>query len=191
MGQETGVDLGIEAFATLTDAARRFNPGWYCTAERALKNTQRRVSRRKNGGNRRKKAVVLFAKAHQKAHRQRADLHYKTALALVRENDTICREDLQPANTLKERHLAKSKSDAEWSAFLSILAFKAAHAGKQVGAVNPAFASQSCSGCGVMVLKGLSVRWRSCPDCETGLHRDHNAAKNGERAGRNHRGAVA
>ena len=37
-GQETGVDLGIEAFATLSDGTRIFHPGWYCKAERALKN---------------------------------------------------------------------------------------------------------------------------------------------------------
>jgi putative transposase len=28
-GRETGVDLGIEAFATLSDGTRIFNPGWY------------------------------------------------------------------------------------------------------------------------------------------------------------------
>jgi putative transposase len=27
-GQETGIDLGIEAFATLSDGARVFSPGW-------------------------------------------------------------------------------------------------------------------------------------------------------------------
>jgi putative transposase len=46
-GQETGIDLGIEAFATLSDGTRVFNPGWYRKAERALKTAQRRVSRRK------------------------------------------------------------------------------------------------------------------------------------------------
>ena len=32
-GQETGIDLGIEAFATLSDGMRIFNPGWYRKAE--------------------------------------------------------------------------------------------------------------------------------------------------------------
>jgi putative transposase len=36
-GQQTGIDLGIEAFATLSDGARIFSPGWYRKAERALK----------------------------------------------------------------------------------------------------------------------------------------------------------
>jgi IS605 OrfB family transposase len=94
----------------------------------------------------------------------------------VRANDTMYHEDLQVRNMLRYHHLAKSIQDAGWSAFLSILAYKAAYAGKQVNAVAPAFTSRRCSGCGVMVQKGLSVRWHACPDCGTSLHRDHNAA---------------
>jgi putative transposase len=37
---------------------------------------QRRVSRRKTGRNRRKKAAILLAKAHQTVKRQRADFHH-------------------------------------------------------------------------------------------------------------------
>ncbi len=190
-GQETGIDLGIEAFATLSDGARIFNPGWYRKAERALKTAQRRVSRRKKGSHRRRKAVTLLAKAHQRVRRQRQDFHHKTALALVRANDTIYHENLQVANMVKNHHLAKSIQDAGWAAFLSILSFKAACAGREVVAINPAFTSQICSGCGVVVQKGLSVRWHSCPECGTSLHRDHNAARNIERAGLALRGAVA
>ena len=190
-GQETGIDLGIEAFVTLSDGTRIFSPGWYRKAERALKTAQRRVSRRKRGSNRRRKAIVLLAKAHQTVRRQRQDFHHKVALKLVRENDTIYHEDLQVRNMLRNHHLAKSISDAGWEAFLSILSYKAACAGRQVIAVNPAFTSQICSGCGVLVAKGLSVRWHSCPECGTSLHRDHNAAKNIERLGQSLRGVVA
>ncbi len=149
------------------------------------------MSRRKKGSNRRRKAVELLAKAHQTVTRQRQDFHHKTALALVRPNDTIYHEDLQTANMVRNHHLAKSIPDARWSAFLSILAFKAAYAGKRAVAVPPAYTSQRCSGCGVMVAKGLSVRWHSCPDCRTSLHRDHNAARNIERLGQSLRGEVA
>jgi putative transposase len=192
-GQETGIDLGIEAFATLSDGARIFSPGWYRKAERALKTAQRRVSRRKKGSHRRRKAVTLLAKAYQTVRRQRADFHYKTALTIIRANEVIYHEDLQTANMLKNHHLAKSIQDAGWSAFLSILAFKAACAGKRVVAVPPAYTSQRCSGCGRVVWKGLSVRWHRCPyeDCGTSLHRDHNAAKNIEWAGQALQGGVA
>jgi IS605 OrfB family transposase len=129
--------------------------------------------------------------AHQMVRRQRQDFHYKTALQLVRQYDTIYHEDLQVRNMVRNHHLAKSISDAGWAAFLSILTYKAACAGRQVIAVHPAFTSQRCSGCGIMVLKGLSVRWHSCPDCGTSLHRDHNAARNIERAGQVRQGGVA
>jgi putative transposase len=190
-GEETGIDLGLEAFATLSNGERIFHPGWYRKAERALKMAQRRVSRRKKGSVRRRKAVQLLAKANLKVKRQRQDFHHKTALALVLRNDTIYREDLQIVNMVKNHHLAKSVGDAGWGQFLSILSFKAACAGRSVVAVPPAYTSQACSGCGVMVQKSLSVRWHSCPECGTSLHRDVNAARNIERLGQSLRGEVA
>src|SRR6185312_16894190 len=190
-GQAIGIDLGLESFATLADGTMIHNPRCYRRAERRLKTAQRRVSRRKKGSNRRRNAVKLLAKAHQKVRRQRQDFQQKAALALVQQFDTIYHEDLQVANMLKNHHLAKSIADAGWSAFLSILAAKAAYAGRRVVAVPPAYTSQTCSGCGIVVQKGLSVRWHSCPNCGTSLHRDHNAARNIERAGQALQGEVA
>jgi putative transposase len=149
------------------------------------------MSRRKLGSHRRRKAVRLLTKAHQKVHRARADFHHKVALTLVRQFDTIYHEDMQTANLLRNHHVATSIADAGWSTFLSILAFKAVCAGKRAVAAPPAYTSQTYSGCGVLVHKSLSVRWHSCPDCGASLHRDHNAARNIERAGQARRGAVA
>jgi putative transposase len=187
----TGIDLGIEAFATFSDGARSFNPGWYRKAERALKTAQWRVSSCKKGSHRRQKGVKSLARAHQTVRRQRQDFHHKTARALVGENDTIYHENLQPANMMWNHHLAKSIRDAGWGAFLIILTDKAAWAGRRVVAVHPASTSQTCSGCGVVVQQGFSVRWHACPDCGTSLQRDHHAAKNSERAGQARRGGVA
>jgi putative transposase len=87
--------------------ARASSPlGWYRKAERALKTAQRRVSRRKKGSNRRRKAVALLAKAHQTVRRQRQDVHHKTALALVRANDTVYHEELQTAKMVRNHHHA-------------------------------------------------------------------------------------
>jgi putative transposase len=186
-GQETGIDLGLASFATLADGSQLANPRLFRVAERNLKRMQRRVTRRKLGSIRRKKAAQMLAKAHLKVKRQRQDFHHKQALALVRQFDTIYHEDLQTANMVKNHHLAKSISDAGWRAFLSILCDKAACAGRSVVAVPPAFTSQQCSGCGRVVWKALSVRWHQCPypDCGTSLHRDQNAALNIWQVGRN------
>jgi putative transposase len=177
-GQEAGIDLGLESFATLANGEPVDNPRIFRVWELHLKRAQRRVTRRQKGSRRRRKAAHLLARVHQKVRRARQDFHHKTALGLVRQYDTIYHEALQPANLVKNHHLAKSISDAGWSGFLSILAAKAAYAGKRVVAVPPAFTSQACSGCGVLVHKGLSVRWHECPACGTSLHRDHIAALN-------------
>jgi putative transposase len=190
-GQETGLDLGLEAFATLANGERIHAPTGDREAERYLAKCARRVARRKKGSQRRKKAVHLLAKAHQTVRRQRADFHHKTALALVRQDEVIYHEDLRVANMVRNHHLAKSSSDAGWSAFLSILSFKAACAGREVVGVDPASTSQTCSGCGVLVAKGLSVRWHECPECGTSLHRDENAARNIQWRGQRLRGVLA
>src|SRR5262249_11122048 len=179
-GQETGIELGLEAFATLTDGARILTPGSSRPAERSPANCQRRVSRRTQGSTRRRNAVCWRATAHQNVRRQRQDVHHKRALALVRHYDILSHADLQVANMVKHHHLAKRMSDAGWSGFLAILSFKAATAGRSVVAVDPAFTSQACSGCGVLVQTGLSVRWHHCPECGTSLHRDHTAAKHSQ-----------
>jgi putative transposase len=188
-GEQTGIDLGLESFATLANGEHVANPRSFRLAQRHLKRAQRRVTRRVKGSHRRKKAVHLLARAHQRVRRTRADFHHKTALCLVRAYDTIYLEDVQTANMLRNHHLAKSISDAGRSAFLRILSCTAAESGTTVVAVPPALTSQACSGCGVLVYKGLSVRWHLCPDCGTSLHRDHNAARNILASGTKQRGA--
>ena len=182
-GQETGIDLGLKAFATLADGSPIANPRIFRIAERNRKRAPRRVSRRKKCSNRRRKAVTLLAKAHQRVRRTRADLHHKTALALVQQDDTIYHEDLQTANMVQHSRLAKSSRDAGWGGFLTILARKAACAGRSVVAVPPAYTSQDCSGCGERVPKSLAVRTHVCPSGGLVMDRAENAARNILRAG--------
>ena len=105
---KTGIDLGLEAFATSRMAARIFSPGWYRKAERALKTAQRRVSRRKKGSARRRKAVhVTWPRRIRRCGDNARTFHHKTALALVRANDVIYHEDMQTANIVRNHHLAK------------------------------------------------------------------------------------
>jgi putative transposase len=206
-GKETGIDVGLKVFLITADGQLVANPRHYRTAERELKKAQQRVSQRKQGSNRRKKAVLVLAKKHQHVRRQRTDFHHKTALALVRVYDTVYHEAIQPANLSRrpepkpdgnggyERNgasrkagLNKSIQDAGWRHFLSILAFKAACAGKRVEAVSPAYTSQDCSGCGERIYKTLSVRTHVCTNCGLILDRDENAARNIQWRGQRLRG---
>ncbi len=122
--------------------------------------------------------------------RQRTDFQHKTALALLRTYDTLDREDLRVANLVRNRHLAKSISDAGWAAFRAILEGKAAYAGRRVVAVPPAFTSQDCRGCGERMPKRLSVRTHICTSCGRILDRDENAARNIQWAGQALRGVA-
>jgi len=181
-GNETGIDMGLSAFYTDSQGQKIVYPQFYRKAEQHLQKAHRKVSRRKKGSKRRKKAVHKLQMAYLTVTRQREDFHHKTALKLVRENDVIYHEDLQIANMVKNRHLAKSISDAAWGTFLTILSFKAAYAGREVVAVPAQYTSQDCSNvvngehCGERVKKSLSVRTHVCPKCGYIADRDHNAA---------------
>src|SRR5262245_33402729 len=85
-----------EAFASLSNGTRISHPDWYRKA------AQRRVSRRLKGSARSCKGVKALAKAHLTVRRQRADVHHKTAFALVRVLDARYHEDAQMANRVRK-----------------------------------------------------------------------------------------
>jgi len=176
--QETGIDVGLKVFLITADGEIVENPRHYRKAEKQLAKAQRCVSRRKKGSHRRKKAVALLKRKHQTIQRQRRDFQHKTALALLRQYDTIYLEDLLVRNMVRNPHLAKSISDASWGQFRTILEAKAVYAGRRVVAVPAMYTTQDCSDCGERVLKSMSVRTHVCPSCGLVLDRDENAALN-------------
>ena len=182
-GRETGIDVGLKVFLVTAHGLVVENPRHFRKSERRIAKADKAVVRCKKGSKGRKKAVARRAKAYQTVKRQRLDFHHKTALALVRDNDAIYLEDLQVANMVRNRRLAKSISDAGWGQFRTILEAKAACAGRQVIAIPAHYTSQDCSGCGERVPKSLSVRTHVCPSCGLVMDRDENAAINILRAG--------
>jgi putative transposase len=209
-GCETGIDVGLKVLLITADGQPVENPRHYRTAEKQLKQAQQRVAHRKKGSKRRRKAAQVLARKHQHVPRQRADVHHKTARALVRAYDVISVEAIQPANLSRrpapkqDEHgtylhngasakagLNKSIHDAGWRHFLTILAFKAACAGKRVEAINPAYTSQDCSGCGERIHTSRSVRTHVCTNCGLILDRDENAAKHIQWRGQRLRGVPA
>jgi putative transposase len=190
-GCQTGIDVGLRVFLISAAGDVVDNPRHYRRAERQPAKAHRHVARRTRGSHRRAKAVRRLRRIHQKVQCQRRDFHHKTALALLRQYDTLYLEDVRVANLVRNRHLAKSISDAGWYQFRTILAGKAAYAGRQVLLVPPAYISQECSGCGERVRKSLSVRTHICPCCGLVLDRDENAARNIQWAGQALRGVPA
>lgn len=177
-GDSIGIDVGLAAFLTDSNGGAVANPKHLRDAESKLRRSQRAVSRKTNKrSKRRAKAVRRLQRIYAKVRNQRKDFHHKTARVLVDQFAVIAAENLTVKNMVKNRRLAKSISDAGWSAFLTILQSKAESAGSQVILVNPAGTSQECSTCGEIVKKSLSVRVHRCK-CGCVLDRDHNAARN-------------
>jgi putative transposase len=177
-GETVGIDVGIENFATLSTGACVENPEFLRESEGELKTAQRKVSRRKKGSKRRRKAVNLLQKKHRKIQRQRADFHHKTALNIVRDFDAIAVEDLNVRGMVRNHHLAKSISDAAWSQFFTITKVKAESAGRTFERVDPRYTSQDCSRCGHRNKITLATRIYRCSQCGLVIHRDRNGAIN-------------
>ena len=173
-----GIDVGLKAFYTDSDGHTVANPRYLRCAEKRLKRLHRRKDRKPKGSKNRKKAIKRLAKGYLKVQRQRKDFACKQASALVRSSDLIAFEDLKVSSLVKNRHLAKSISDAGWYGFLCWVRYYGALHGIPVVAVSPRFTTQDCSGCGFRVKKTLSMRTHVCPGCGLVLDRDHNAALN-------------
>lgn len=189
---EVGLDLGLEKFGTLSDGSMIPNPRHLRGNVKALVERQRKLARKQKGSKNRGKAKILAAKAYGKVSNQRRDFHFKLSNQLVADYDRIVHEKLNiqamsrsevgtvsepnPESTRKSG-LNKSILDAGWGQFLDILRFKAENAGVEVVSVNPSFTSQTCSDCGLIAKKDLSVRVHSC-ECGLEIDRDLNAAIN-------------
>jgi putative transposase len=170
-----GVDLGIKDFAITSNGEAFENPKNLRKAQSKLKYVQRKYS--KNKGKRTKQRLALL---HEKVVNKRKDFLHKVSIKLIRENQTIALEDLAVSNMVKNHNLAQAISDVSWSTFVSMLEYKADWHGKNIlhiGRFAPS--SKTCSCCG-HINKELTLKDREwkCPECNSVLDRDVNAAIN-------------
>jgi putative transposase len=177
-GPAVGIDLGLHSLLAISDGATVENPRWLRRSLAQLRVVQRRKDRRKQGSQRRRKAAAQVARLHEQIANQRRDFWHKTTRLLVNTYGLIALEDLPLKFMTANHHLALSAHDAGLGEFQHLLAYKAAKAGTLVVTVNPAYTSQACSDCGVIVQKDLSVRVHTCPHCGFTADRDVNAARN-------------
>ena len=179
-GGAVGVDLGIKTLATLSDGTVIENPRYLKKSERKLKKAQRELSRKTRGSNRRNKAKDKVARLHAHVANQRQDGLHKLTTRLAETFSDISIEDLHVAGMVKNHHLAKSISDAEFGEFRRQLEYKTTRSGARLHVVDRWYrSSKTCSGCGEVKAKlSLSERTYKCDSCGLVLDRDLNAAIN-------------
>ncbi|MEV5017272.1 RNA-guided endonuclease InsQ/TnpB family protein [Streptomyces sp. NPDC053780] len=176
---ETGIDLGLSAFAVLSDGRKIESPRFLRRAEKKLKRLQRDLSRKQKGSKNRAKARIKVARQYARVTDRRRDFHHKASTQIIRDSQAVYVEDLAVSGLARTR-LAKSVHDAGWSAFVGMLEYKAAKHGRTFAKVDRFFpSSQVCSVCGFRDgPKPLHVREWTCAVCGTAHDRDHNAALN-------------
>ncbi|CCI14365.1 transposase [Microcystis aeruginosa PCC 9806] len=178
----TGIDVGLKFFLVDSGGHQIDCPNYYRKAEKQLTRLNRKKSKKYRKGKKQSrnyhKARKRYARKHLRVSRQREEFVKSVALRLVKSNDLIAYENLNIKGMVKNRHLAKSITDAGWSVFRQWLEYFGDKYGKLTIAVSPHNTSQNCSNCGQKVQKSLSTRTHVCPHCGYTDCRDRNAALN-------------
>ena len=180
-GGTIGIDVGIKEFYSDSNGNVVANPKYLEKSMRKLVREQRKLSGKQKGSNNRNKQRRKVAKVHEKITNQRNDFLQKQSTILIRENQTICMEDLKVKNMMRNHKLAQHIGSVSWSKFFDMLTYKAVWYGNDVVKVPTVYpSSQTCSCCGYKnpLVKNLAVRVWECPQCHATHDRDTNASIN-------------
>jgi len=178
-----GIDLGIKHFMILDTGYKINNPKFLERTSKKLRLLSKSLSRKQKSSKNRYKAKMKLALYHEIISNKRNDFIHKITNSIVckkQEINTICVENLNVKNMLKNRKLAKSISSVSWGETLRQLKYKCLWFGMnllQCDAFDPT--SRLCNNCKYKnndLL--LSDRYWTCNNCNTKHDRDINASKN-------------
>lgn len=188
-----GTDLGVKTLAVMADSAGEIHeipsPRHLNTALTQLRRASRAVSRR-TGPDRRtgrkpskrwEKANAARNKVHHRVANLREDALHKLTTSVAAEYGTVVVEDLNVADMLRNRRLARHIADAGFGEIRRQLGYKTRqrHGTRLVVADRWYPSSKTCSGCGAVKAKlPLHVRTYECDACGLVTDRDDNAALN-------------
>ncbi len=180
-----GIDVGLNRLATLSTGEMFENQRHLASALGKLRQANKRLHRRVKGSKNREKARRQVARLHYRITCLHDDLLHRLTTMLATCYGIIGIEDLNLKGLLKNRHLARSFSDAALGKLLTLLTNKVELRGGQVVKVGRFFASsKTCHSCGwKWETMQLSDRVFLCQDpmcaySQSPQDRDHNASLN-------------
>ena len=173
--KSVGIDLGLKTIVTCSNGDKINRENITRKFEEKLAMAQRANKKRQT------------ANIHAKIKNIRNDFNQKETTKLIKRFGKIVVGNVSSSKLMKTR-MAKSVSDAGWSAFKSLLEYKAIRFGRDFKEVNESFSTVTCSKClnktkQLSGLRTLGVREWTCEFCGTLHDRDVNAAKNILRTG--------
>ena len=174
-----GIDVGIKAFYSDSNGNVVPNPRYLEQSIHKLTRAQRRLSRKQKGSGNYNRQRVKVALIHEKITNQRNDFLQKQSTMLIRENQTVCVEDLNVKGMMKNKHLSKAVASQKFYEFRTKLKAKCNENGIELRVVDRWYpSSKTCHCCGTVKkdLK-LSDRIFKC-SCGYVEDRDFNAALN-------------
>ncbi|MBS9393206.1 MAG: transposase [Dolichospermum sp. LBC05a] len=185
--QIVGLDVGLKYFIADSKGNVEPAPQFYRKSEKQLSRANRKKSKKFDRDKKKAKqpqsknylkAKNRYARKHLRVSRQRKEYCKRLAYSVIQSNDLVAYEDLNIKGMVRNRHLAKSISDAGWATFRQWLEYFGLKYGKITVAVPPHNTSQNCANCGQKVKKSLSTRTHNCHHCGFVEDRDINASIN-------------
>ena len=173
-----GIDLGIKDFAVSSDG-KKYNLELKRNDSK-IKFLHRKLSKKKNGSNNKKKARLQLALQYEKAENRKQDFQHKLSDKLCKENKLIAIEDLNIKGMVKNYCLAKSISNQSWYSFITKLEYKSERYSGKIEKTNRFYpSSKTCSNCGY-INQDLTLKNRewTCKECGVKHDRDILASQN-------------
>ena len=176
-----GVDIGIKNIAALSDGTVFPNNRAYQRNEEDLRLIQKRLSRTARNTELYNKLRTKLNHIYERISNVRRNDTETISRYIVDNHDVIAMEDLsveQLRRRSRNKKMTNGYNDVKLGELRKRIRDKAESAGRAIILVDPKGTSQTCSCCGGIVKKDLSVRMHVCPACGLEIDRDVNAARN-------------
>jgi putative transposase len=185
-GGWVGVDRGLSALVVAAtgdgdEVARIADPPKALAAGmRRQRRLARDVTRKPKGSKNRRKAAARLGRHHHRIANIRRHFLHQVTNKLVKTHDRLALEDLNVTGMLRNHRLARAISDAGWTEFARLLAYKQAWRQGEIATVDRWYASsKTCSACSTLKpVLSLAERTFECGNCGLTIDRDLNAAIN-------------